>query len=205
MEVFLDLDGVLANFIGAAFIHHGIPFSTGNWLEQHAGEWDVMPIITRYGISEREFWAPLGREFWAGLSLTAEARGIVALATDASRHPNRLHVLSSPCHTPGCRDGKHDWLLKHFPILAGNLMLVPSNMKARFSGPGKVLVDDSDQNCAQWADRGGVALLVPRPWNALHPMSHDTLRVLAKGFDQLKPEPTTAMDTLDMMTRRKAS
>lgn len=185
MEIFLDMDGVLTNLVGGALAHHRIPVSAGDWLDRWPGVYEFDPIIKDYGITRDAFWAPLGREFWAGLDQTADGRGIVVLALWSAPHWHQIHVLSSPCHTPGCRDGKHDWLLRHFPALAPNLMLVPSDMKCRFAGPGKVLVDDSDQNCDQWSANGGRAILVPRPWNRRHADSANALAVVEEEFGKL--------------------
>ncbi len=39
------------------------------------------------------------------------------------------------------------------------------------SGPGRVLIDDSDKNVIEFLRSGGQAILVPRPWNMLRGMN----------------------------------
>ena len=79
MKCLLDIDGVLADFQGAACRAHG---RSSPWVGRAAnGVWDMAEL---WGIAEDEFWAPLcGREFWAALQPTVECFDIVKLVERA--------------------------------------------------------------------------------------------------------------------------
>lgn len=153
---FLDLDGVLVDFVGGALAMHG------KHIPPAEVRWDFPSQVGFDGVNAAAFWAPLGRDFWAGLGWTADGRGILAAVEDAFG-PERVCLLTSPCLTPGCAEGKLDWVRRELPGYARRVLVGPC--KHLLAGPGKLLVDDHDANCEAFAKAGGASVLVPRPWN----------------------------------------
>jgi len=149
---FLDLDGVLVDFVGGAFRVHGRkpePVNTWNFHEA-------------WGLTTEQFFAPMGYDFWAGLGPTEDATRIV---DTIRRHAasRRIALLSSPCQTPGCVEGKREWVKKWFPQLLPNLIL--TSAKHLIAARGSLLIDDSDDNIYKWRNGGGVGFTWPQTWN----------------------------------------
>lgn len=155
--VFFDLDGVLADFVRGAFRLHGreVPFRTV--------QWDFCTQLGFNGPTDPAFWSPMDRVFWAGLDRHED--GFVLLrAVERMLPKERIGLLTSAMNGDGCIDGKRDWVARHLPEYLPRLFTGIS--KELFAGPGKVLVDDRDENCAAFRAAGGTDVLIPRPWNA---------------------------------------
>ena len=170
-RILLDMDGVIADFIGAAALLHEFDASAVKC-------WD---FLESFGIDPVAFWSPMGRKFWANVPKTIEADAIVQACEEAVGAEN-VCLLSSPCDTDGCIDGKRDWIRKHYPQFARRAMFGPA--KEFCAAPNRLLVDDSDSNCNAFARAGGVACLLPRPWNlnrGMHVLNHLHM-VLAERF-----------------------
>lgn len=75
----------------------------------------------------------------------------------------RIGLLTSPCDTAGCVDGKRAWVAKHLPEYRRRLFV--GSAKELFAGPTKILVDDHEPNAIKFVRAGGHALVPPRPWN----------------------------------------
>jgi hypothetical protein len=155
-HILLDMDGVKCSFTEAAFALHGasVPYLDVRW--------DFFEQIGFQG-RQADFWAPMGREFWANLPWTREGKalfhGLVHLVGEEN-----VTALSSPCATDGCEAGKRDWLRREVgPQFARRALL--GGGKAAAAGPDNILVDDHDDNVDAFRKRGGCAVLVPRPWN----------------------------------------
>ena len=150
--LYLDLDGVLADFVaGAARVHGRDPASVRRW--NFFGDW---------GLTPDKFWAPLDRVFWATLPKTPECDDLVRVATDIFGVEN-IALVSSPCKNDGCDDGKRAWVATHLPQFEDALFL--GRDKARLAHPAAVLLDDCDDNVSRFVARGGNAITMPRPWN----------------------------------------
>lgn len=155
---YLDLDGVLVDFVTGALAFHG------KSLPPSEVRWDFAEQVGFDGPDgPARFWNGFGRQFWADLDWTHEGRELLAGVCKLFGTPNVV-LLSSPCATPGCRDGKADWVKAHCPELAPRLFLGAE--KAVFAGPHAVLVDDRQKTVEEYVRRGGRAVLVPRPWNS---------------------------------------
>lgn len=164
LKCFLDMDGVLANFLGAACKVHNRPLPYV--LDPTCR--GVFDIETIWGMTNDEFWKPidqLGISFWNGLEKTGEADEIVDLLTNRFGVSN-VCLLTAPSDDPSCVIGKKLWINKHYPQFKKRVLFTTA--KEFLAGPTRVLVDDSDSNIEKFFADGGYAIRVPRLWNKDH-------------------------------------
>ena len=171
MKCLLDMDGVLVDFVAGAAKHHGFdPVVVDRW-----------DFVEKVGLTTAQFWNPLNADFWAGLPWTPDGREILAAVEDAFGKEN-VCLLSSPCDTAGCMDGKLTWIREHLPGYRRRFLFGPAK---EFAANGnRVLVDDSDGNAEAFRNAGGPVLLVPRPWNRL--AGQDALEEVRRWLNFLK-------------------
>lgn len=153
--IFLDMDGVLCDFVGAAFKLHGKEFDPCMFPR---GQYALEPVL---GVTTKEFWTRIdeaGQSFWEDLEPYPWAIDLVnALDQFAS-----VVISTSPSRHSSSYAGKRRWLQKH------GMHKIPSMFGANkflMSRPGRVLVDDSERNTEMWDLHGGLAVLFPQPWN----------------------------------------
>ena len=159
--VAVDLDGVCVNFVeGACRAHKRFnPYTEGG----NAGVFDMEGM---WGLTREEFWKPLSsHKFWANLEWTTDGTAILGAAEKAFGKSN-VYILSKPCDAPESASGKLEWIQKNMPDYARRYLLGPAKEFAAHAGA--VLIDDNDANIDAWRKRGGVGVLVPRPWNSAH-------------------------------------
>lgn len=157
MKIFVDLDGVIVDFVrGALQLHNTfVPMRDVRW-----------NFADQLGIPQRDFWAPMGYDFWAGLPWTKEGPRILQRLNVVAG--DNYAFLTSPCQTAGCTDGKREWIKREFGDF-GNAMLgrlIVGSCKHMMAHPGALLIDDYDVNVDTFRKHGGNAVLVPRPWNS---------------------------------------
>jgi hypothetical protein len=173
MNGFLDVDGVFADFVSGVLRAHGIELA-----EYPEGCYDLHLCL---GMTSEEFYAPCDREFWANLPWMPDGRQLLE-TVERTFGPENVWLLTSPIdgHTgdaavppwvgptqANCAAGKIDWIERNMPAYRRRYFVAPKKEAA--AGWGKVLVDDRDGNVADW--RPFPAVLVPRPWNGLHPLA----------------------------------
>lgn len=184
-RIFVDLDGVLVDFISAALRCHDALDALETWTP---GEWSVPRIL---GISKSEFWRVIdakGHEFWADLAPYPWKQQLVDLV--ASFDPSWT-VATAPSLNPACPHGKITWMQTHLDEANGRpftrFMIGPD--KHVLAGPGSILIDDSDKKIDAFAQSGGIGILFPQPWNSLHDirdaMAHVTSR-LTEAVDAIR-------------------
>jgi hypothetical protein len=151
--IFFDLDGVLADFVTGALELHGksIPVDHVRW-----------DFDRQLGIEPAEFWAPMGRSFWAGLPVHCDGFELLRRAERLVPR-DRIALLSSPCANDGCVEGKRDWVKRWLPEYLPRLFV--GTAKHLFASPSKILVDDHDGNIDRFVNSGGFTVTAPRPWN----------------------------------------
>lgn len=167
--VFFDLDGVLADFVRGSFRLHGRSVPLREVV------WGFPALIGFTGADDPKFWEPMGRDFWAGLDRLEDGFAFLRLV-ETIVPAERIGLLTSPCDTAGCLDGKRDWVAKHLPDYRRRLFVGAA--KELFAGPGKILIDDNDANASRFHDAGGQSVLIPRPWNARSHLCNDEGRFL---------------------------
>lgn len=166
--IFLDMDGVLCDFVSAAFRVHGKEF------KPEAYPRGVFNLETVIGCSTAEFWHRIdnaGEDFWTNLEPYPWAKELTneLLALD------RVIIATSPSHSPNSYSGKRKWLIR---MGFSRLQSMFGSSKQLMARPGRWLVDDAEHNISAWRDEGGRAVIVPQPWNFAAPVSDPVEYVL---------------------------
>lgn len=170
--IFVDIDGVLADFVTAAFSVHGKVFDPETYPRK---EWSIANVL---GISDREFWRRIdfaGEAFWENLDLFPHSLEMLEML---SRY-DEICFATSPSSSPASYSGKRRWLQKM------GFDLIPAmfgSKKHLMSGPGRILIDDSPKNCEQWYKSGGTAILFKQVWNTDEKVDDKTWRSI---FDEM--------------------
>jgi hypothetical protein len=135
VELFLDCDGVLADFdTGAKAVLGGL---------------SPREFETRY--SKREFWQRLARakDFYATLPLMPDAQ----MLFDAVKHLRPTILTGLPLGTWAAPQ-KLKWAEEHFP--GTPVITCMARDKYKYMKPGDVLVDDRADHRSKWEDAGGI-------------------------------------------------
>lgn len=152
MQILLDCDGVLADFVGAAAKVHGKSPEVMSW-----------DFWVEWGMEPEQFWAPLAtRDFWLGIKPYKWANDLLS----SLREFGEVTVCTAPMNfnTEICAGAKLDWLESYFGIQPDDVMI--GRKKWLMAGKSSVLVDDSEYNIGRFWRAGGSAILFPQPWNA---------------------------------------
>lgn len=158
-QVLLDLDGVIVDFVKGICKLHGRdnPYEASS---NHHGLFDMDKI---WEMTASDFWSPCGYDFWMGLEFHEEAAEILEILS-VTPGWNAVCILTSPCDTAGCVEGKRDWIRKNLPDFSKRL-LIGSAKEFQTNGNKRLLIDDRNENVAKFRSAGGLAYTFPRPWN----------------------------------------
>ena len=177
-RVYLDQDGVLADFIAGICRAHGRddPYH----YPESKGVWDIWELWGNMPLDQ--FWQPCEYDFWSGLPKTPEADAIQLLATYAAiASSSHVRVITSPSENSGCVNGKLDWLDHYYPHLGHEVIFERDKWKYAKVAQGSLLIDDNANNCDKWERAGGKAILVPRPWNTAWKQAGGVKEVVQNG------------------------
>lgn len=157
-RIFLDMDGVLANFTQSA----GRVFGKGpEELDWSLGHDEAHQIV---GVSgPGEFWAAIdkeGPEFWANMDPFPWRDELWDLCESFAP----VTIATSPSRKPASSMGKVQWLQKWKGEKFRDYILIPK-MKHLLARPLTVLIDDHDKHIEGWSNAGGIGITFPQPWN----------------------------------------
>ena len=179
IKVFLDMDGVIADFLSGVSKAHNRPLPYDR--PEAMGVWDTEVL---WGITAKEFWAPVDNlSFWKGLDKTKEADALVDLLSFHYGEKN-ICILTAPSKSPWCVPGKRWWIEKHFPQFKDRMIF--ASAKEFLAGPNKILVDDRTQNLKHFEAAGGTGILVPRLWNHGWPHADKAMARVISRVDYLE-------------------
>lgn len=171
-KVFVDMDGVLADFIKCCFRLHDV--SPGLWKKkEYRGHFWINDL---WQMSNEEFWEVLKEDefFWDNLEKYSNATGLMSWL-EAKRPKSDIYILSSPAPYSRCHVGKINWIEKYFPDYADRIILTPH--KGLLAAPDRLLIDDGDHNIKSFKANGGQVALVPRVWNSGHTQLREFNRI----------------------------
>ena len=158
-HVFLDMDGVISDFVSAALDLHDRSDAERSW---QPGEWDIPTVL---GMNSSKFWTPIhkqGEEYWSTLTPYPWLHELIQVIQEFSS----FTILSSPSTLPQCLSGKVQWLHAQFGGEFRDFLIGPQ--KHLCAKPEMVLIDDSDDNVNLFRKHGGQSILFPQLWNSNH-------------------------------------
>jgi len=151
-QVFLDLDGVIVDFLPNAYRRAGLAF---DYKKHH--DWEI--DLSCFPGTEGQFWDALTPDFWEGLPFTDEAPELLRFLK-----PYKPTILTAPTRNSGT--AKLNWIRKNLPEYYHGKRYLIGPGKAVCARAGAILIDDKEETCNLWNEAGGTAILVPRPWNS---------------------------------------
>ena len=198
MNIYLDLDGVLVDFVGGLCKRCGKPYPYTQ--PESLGEWNCYGLM---GLTKQEVFESLSDpQFWLGLAFTHDAMDILR-ACRRTVGPHGVSLLSCASGHPGAVYGKAMWQAKYLPGFQLAPVIEPNyddkdggddmpRGKAVYARPGAILVDDSDANVEAYRDQGGPAILVPRPWNTRHVLADRAAECVTRELASITEEMEAA-------------
>lgn len=173
MRILMDVDGVLADFVGHVLAALNLAFVNAP-KEHELGPRHMFDYMTP---KQREWCEEYLQNPGVARNMEPypEARDLVV---NAQRH-HEVFFVTSPWLSPTWCHDRLSWLRDHFGIRPDRVLFA----RAKHLVDGDVLIEDYPLHVAEWKTaRGeGVGLLVRRHWNATSPMPAFTLAQLAEA------------------------
>lgn len=165
MEIFLDLDGLIADTISVMLHQCGLSKYRYNWPK---GVYYVRDLFKLEGVEAEEAhtWKHVDiPNLYKNCVQMPDARRIVELVTaiDPEFHVCTACYGPHPRHRGDLIKGKIEWCQKFFGETFDRV--IPIDDKSKLAAPHRLLIDDHVENVDKWREAGGDSFLYPRPWN----------------------------------------
>lgn len=142
-EIYVDMDGVLADF----FTEWGKLMGVENWWEINK-EFSIDDALQKIRDTDR---------FWLELPLTPNAKNLLNLIRDVKGEYN---ILSSPLpHDKNSEPHKRQWIEKHLGFFPPKKILIRHDKETFATQPDgtpNILIDDYGVNVRKWEANGGI-------------------------------------------------
>lgn len=181
INIFLDLDGVLADFIKgmANLFEKDYKYLTDNWKFASSKCEEVL------GISREEFYDKIeeaGEAYWENLELFPHTMSLYNICKDIAP----TYFLTKPIFHPSCVSGKLKWIYKHFGHGSQNyIFAIDKFLCAR---PGHILIDDLEKNVDKFREHGGSAILFPTITNIRYKERHNAFNIVIEELYEITKE-----------------
>lgn len=180
--IFLDVDGVLADFRKGIHNAFDKPYNYST-LSPKWKFWDDWPDVTSKMVN-----AVCTIPFWANLEWMHDGHSI--LTTIEYRCTSaQIYLLTTPMSNVESPTGRWSWIKNHMPVYYKCTIITqaPKHLLAR---PDTLLIDDKDENIDGFIEAGGRGLLVPRPWNRAHLQADRTVEVVREFLENINHPDT---------------
>ncbi len=165
MKIFLDMDGVLVDFVSGLHKRMVMEYDEQAY-PYKLGEYEMLGFVAdKKGIKLNHVFEVTSRPlFWTGLEWEPNGRAILEAAYKSVGQDN-VYLLSAPMARDGVWSGKVRWVQANIPELLPR-MIISSAPKHLLANGDSLLIDDKDKNIDGFRLAGGRGVLVPRPWNS---------------------------------------
>lgn len=153
--IFLDMDGVLADFVTASLAATGVPLE-----HDEVDSWDYFTPF----MSEMEFWRKIDAVdgFWDQIKPYPWASSLVEMCELVAP----VYFCSSPSPHHVSASAKIKWLRDYGLMAKDDSNYVLTSHKHLLAGPRRVLIDDGEHQLEAFSKAGGIGIRFPQPWNS---------------------------------------
>lgn len=152
MKIFVDLDEVFSDFRGSACRVHGVDPDECDTILVDLAEWHIIHALrvlkNNQLFNYEDFWRPIhaeGVSFWENLDPLPWANDLKEFLETTGYE---WYILTAPCRGHAVYEGKLKWMWNFFGEQFRNFIITPH--KHLFTGPDRLLVDDSEVNIEKW-------------------------------------------------------
>lgn len=184
MEIYLDMDGVLADFFAEYAVLAGLP--------RGSSYRDIPPAKADPTLDKM-----VGTDFFARLPKFSTADKLVEIAVEAAGGYN---ICSSPLRGDhsGSEKWKRVWIEKELATQPNKIHITPNKAKYAVGANGvpNVLIDDRGNNITAWEAAGGVGIKYQADEDSLRVVLNGLKRAreVAKGEKKLEPQQLISKD-----------
>ena len=182
-EVYLDMDGVVADFFTEYAKLAGI--ESGNYR-------DIPPAKTDPTLQKM-----VGTDFFNRLPKTQTANQIVAMVVKLYGH---YHICSSPLRGDfeNSEKWKRIWIERNLNPQPVDIVITPNKAKyaKQADGTPNILIDDRGSNISAWEAAGGIGIKYQADEDSLQTIvdGFTRARKILKGEEEHKPQELKSMD-----------
>ena len=142
-KIFLDMDGVLCNFIKGVADTTGEDFTSPDLNKKMKGKIKA-EIEAKGDFWHNLEWQPGGTNLWRYVKSSSP------------------YILSAYAQwDKNCKDGKHSWIKRHLMMPKNRINLVKREEKKLYAvqdGVPNILIDDYIKNIREWEQAGGIGI-----------------------------------------------
>lgn len=177
-EIFLDMDGVIVDYVVNLSKLFNVPLDVmySRW---PAGVYSVHAAL---GVTDENTWKIIDGEpdeIWSTMPQYQWSRKLF----DYCKAAGDTYILSAPRDCPGCFSGKAKWIYEFAGTDFDKIHL--TKFKWHCARYDRILIDDKEQNIAEWEEHGGHGILFPNHGNKLHRFKTDPLSHVIPELDRL--------------------
>lgn len=144
--LFVDLDGVLADFV--AGVSKLVPdYDEKKYQQDPKYRHKMWKAVADY--------TKEGGKLWAELDLMPDA---MVLWDYVSKYPDTEILTATGDPEYGAAEQKREWVLKHLGNVKVNIVR-QSKEKARWAEQNHILIDDMQKSIGPWEEAGGIGIL----------------------------------------------
>jgi hypothetical protein len=192
-EVYLDMDGVIADFFAEYAKLAGI--NSGNYRDIPPAKVD--PTLDKM----------VGTDFFYRLPKFGSADALIDMIVKTFGH---YHICSSPLRGDhaGSEKYKTMWIKKNLPIQPKNIYITPNKAKyaVQPDGTPNILIDDRGSNITAWEAKGGVGIKYQADEDGLGVVVAGFKRAIniIKGKEKHEPQQLKSLDRGKMIAVQKS-
>lgn len=184
MEVYVDMDGVLADFFAEYAVLAGLP--------RGSSYRDIPPAKTDPTLNKM-----VGTDFFARLPKFPTADKLIQIVVDTAGGYN---ICSSPLRGDheGSAKYKKQWIEEHLDPQPKSILIVSNKAKYAFnpSGLPNILIDDRGSNITAWEAAGGIGIKYQADEDSLQVILDGLKRArrVAQGDEEHEPQQLKSLD-----------
>jgi hypothetical protein len=180
MKVYLDMDGVICDFVKGLHNVLDLPYDKKDY-PYKLGDYDIFSEIERIsGIPKvKQYKVLQDIDFWENIDKTPETDRLMNILENQIMKDNVFILSTVPSSWSYAATGKYKWVSKNLKGYTPRIILSPLS-KSFFAREDIMLIDDSDENYKKYTELGYKAYLVPRHWNSrYHEVDKDWVKELS--------------------------